>query len=274
MMAVATQFHFISGLPRAGATLLAAILKQNPRFHAGVGGPVAGMYSTLLDEMSGRNEYAMFISDAQRQRVLRGLFEQYYADVPADGVVFDTHRSWCSRLRPIKALFPGAKLIACVRDISWIVDSIERVVRANAFQPSPIFNYQSGGTVYSRCEALTTGDGMVAYAYNALREAFYGEDGDSLLLLQYETLVGHPRRAMQAVYEFLGEAAFEHEFTDIQFDMSEFDRHAGTPGLHTVRPAIRPEPRPSILPPDLMRRFDQEAFWTNPAVNLRQVRIV
>jgi sulfotransferase len=25
--------HFISGLPRSGSTLLAAILRQNPRFH-------------------------------------------------------------------------------------------------------------------------------------------------------------------------------------------------------------------------------------------------
>ncbi|AFC85610.1 sulfotransferase [Frateuria aurantia] len=273
-MAVAAQFHFISGLPRAGAALLTAILNQNPRFHAGVGGPVAGMYAALLDEMGGRNESAMLISDVQRERVLRGLFEQYYADAPAGGVVFDAHRSWCSRLRSIKTLFPGAKMIACVRDISWIVDSIERVVRVNAFQPSPSFNYPSGGTVYSRCEALTTGDGMVAHAYNALREAFYGEDSDSLLLLQYETLVEHPRQAMQAVYDFIGEAAFEHEFTDIQFDMSELDRHVGTPGLHRVHPTIRSRSRPSVLPPDLMHRFDQDAFWTNQAVNLRQVRIV
>jgi hypothetical protein len=26
--------HFISGLPRSGSTLLAAILRQNPHFHA------------------------------------------------------------------------------------------------------------------------------------------------------------------------------------------------------------------------------------------------
>jgi hypothetical protein len=35
-------FHFISGLPRAGSTLTAAILRQNPRFHAGMSSPVAG----------------------------------------------------------------------------------------------------------------------------------------------------------------------------------------------------------------------------------------
>ncbi|MBD9680249.1 sulfotransferase, partial [Pseudomonas sp. PDM18] len=34
------NFHFISGLPRSGSTLLSAILLQNPRFHAGMSSPV------------------------------------------------------------------------------------------------------------------------------------------------------------------------------------------------------------------------------------------
>ncbi|WP_442939260.1 sulfotransferase [Nostoc sp.] len=28
------KIHFISGLPRSGSTLLGALLRQNPRFHA------------------------------------------------------------------------------------------------------------------------------------------------------------------------------------------------------------------------------------------------
>ena len=50
--------HFISGLPRAGSTLLAALLKQNPRFHAHMSGPVATDLRRLLGAMSGRNEYS------------------------------------------------------------------------------------------------------------------------------------------------------------------------------------------------------------------------
>jgi len=34
--------HFISGLPRSGSTLLAALLRQNPRFHAAMTIPVRG----------------------------------------------------------------------------------------------------------------------------------------------------------------------------------------------------------------------------------------
>ena len=74
------SIHFISGLPRSGSTLLAALLRQNPRFEAGMSGPLAGLFGALLGEMSARNEFSVFIDDAKRERILRGLFGNFYGD--------------------------------------------------------------------------------------------------------------------------------------------------------------------------------------------------
>lgn len=68
------DIHFISGLPRSASTLLAGILRQNPRFHAGVTSPVGAMYLALETAMSRGNETAVCIDDAQRRAVLKGLF--------------------------------------------------------------------------------------------------------------------------------------------------------------------------------------------------------
>ena len=87
--------HFISGLPRSGSTLLAALLRQNPRFEAGMSGPLAGLFGALLGEMSARNEYSVFIDDAKRERILHGLFDNFYAECTAE-VIFDTNRGWCA----------------------------------------------------------------------------------------------------------------------------------------------------------------------------------
>jgi len=132
--------YFISGLPRSGSTLLAALLRQNPRFHAHMSGPMGSIFDALLGSMSGSNEFSLFISDEQRQRILRGAFTSFYADM-AKEVVFDTNRSWCGRLPALKTLFPDLKMIVCVRDIAWVIDSFERLIRKNAFQPSSIFNF-------------------------------------------------------------------------------------------------------------------------------------
>lgn len=267
------RLHFLSGLPRSGSTLLAAILRQNPRVQAEMSGPMAGLFAALLAEMSGKNEFSVFINDVQRQRILTGLFDTYYADCQAD-VVIDTSRAWCTRLPALSTLFPKSRVIACVRDVAWIIDSIERIVRKNALQPSSIFNYQSGGTVYTRVNGLAGPEGVVGFAYDALKEAFYGEQADRLLLVQYETLTTDPEKALAAVYAFLGEPRFAHDFTHISYDATAFDMKAGTPGLHTVRSTVKAIPRTTILPPDLFRRFANDAFWKDPQNNLRGVTVV
>ena len=267
------QFHFISGLPRSGSTLLSAILRQNPRFEAGMSGPVAGLVGTLLAEMSGRNEFSVFIDDDQRRRVIQGAVTNYYADRDEE-VIFDTSRAWCARMNVIAELFPQSKVIACVRHMPWVIDSIERLIQTNVFQPSSIFGYTAGGTVYTRADGVAKGDGMVGYAYNALKEAFFGAHADKLMLVQYETLVNDPGKALGAIYDFIGEPEFKHDFEYIEFDAEAFDKKAGTPGLHSVRPKVAAEDRQTVLPPDVFKRFENDAFWRNPEANVHKVRIV
>lgn len=266
--------HFISGLPRSGSTLLAALLRQNPRFHAHMSSPLAGMVDAVMGEMSDRNELAAFISDEQRRRVLRGLFANFYGEGFAADVVFDTSRRWCSKLPVLHELFPGFKIIACVRHVSWIVDSVERAVQRNALRPSFMFNYQTESTIYNRVEGVAFGEGILGYSYNALKEAFYGEHAQHMMLLQYETLVRDPAKAMAAVYDFVGEPPFQHDFGDVQFDVREFDEHIGMPGLHAVGREVAASERATVLPPDIFRRFENEAFWLNARANIRGVRVV
>lgn len=258
-----SKLHFISGLPRSGSTLLAALLRQNPRFQAGMSGPLAGLFGALLGQMSARNEYSVFIDDAKRERILRGLFDSFYADSSAE-VIFDTSRAWCSWMPAVDRLFPDAKVIACVRDVAWVVDSIEKLVQRNVFSPSSIFNYSAGGTVYTRANAVVATDGLVGGPYDALKQACYGAQRDRLLLVQYDSLTTDPAKTLHAIYEFIGEPQFDHDFGHVDYDVSEFDERAGTPGLHTVRGTVKAEPRETLLPPELFRRFANDSFWRDP----------
>src|SRR5579864_1921464 len=120
--------HFITGLPRAGSTLLAALLRQNPRFSAGMTRPVGSLFNSMLSATSQRNEGAVFIDDAQRERLLRACFAAYYADIHPKQVVFDTNRLWATKLPVLSTLFHKTKVICCVRNPAWVIDSIERLI--------------------------------------------------------------------------------------------------------------------------------------------------
>ena len=126
--------HFISGLPRSGSTLLAALLRQNPRFQAGMSGPLAGLFGALLGEMSARNEFSVFIDDAKRQRILHGLFDNFYADCAAE-VIFDTNRAWCAWMPAIAQAVSRCES-HCLRARSAVGDRQHRAVGpAQRLQP-------------------------------------------------------------------------------------------------------------------------------------------
>jgi sulfotransferase len=266
--------HFISGLPRSGSTLLAALLSQDPALHAGITSPVGGLYSALRREMSATNEGAVFIGDDQREAVLRGLFANYYHAIHAERTVIDTNRLWCAHLSSVAALFPRARVIACVRHVPWIIDSVESLIRRNVWQPSKIFEGDNGGTMWQRVDGMAGPAGLVGFAWNALKQAFFSNEADRMMLLTYKTLTTEPEFAMAEVYRFLGLMPFRHDFENVKFDVTEFDARLGTPGLHSVGRSVRCVERQTVLTPELWARFENDDFWRPPAPNPRGVKVV
>ncbi len=266
--------HFISGLPRSGSTLLAAILRQNPRFYAAMTSPVGAMYMALEGAMSRRNETAVFINETQRRDLLQGLFSNYYRGVEADRLVFDTNRMWCAKLPALTQLFPQARTICCVRSVAWIMDSIERLVRKNAFELSGLFGFEPGNTVFTRVNRVASSDGLVGFALDALKEGFFGEQARRMVLVEYEALAKAPLSTLRHLYTVLGEPHFEHDLDNVDYAADEFDMALGAPGLHTIRRKVEWVERQTVLPPEIFQRFENDAFWRRPDLNIRQVPII
>jgi sulfotransferase len=267
-------FHFISGLPRSGSTLLSSILKQNPRFHAGISSPIAALFSGLLGQVSAGSEWATQVSVSQRRALLRGLFDSYYAETKQE-VVFDTNRVWTARMPALLDLYPNAKVIACVRNVGWVMDSIERLYRANPFENSLLFaNEAERGTVFARVETLAQRTRLVGLAWSALKEAFYSEQGKAMLVVDYDLLTQRPRDVIPLIYKFIGEPVFEHDFNAVSMETPAFDEGLGLTGLHKVRPQVRFEPRSTILPPDLFEKYAALTFWRDTVGSRANVLMV
>jgi sulfotransferase len=238
--------------------------------------PVGSLVNALMRQMSQENETAVFIDDDQRLKILRACVDAFYDEIHHQKLVFDANRQWTAKLPTVARLFPKAKVICCVRGPAWVLDSLERLTRKNALEPSGIFKFDTGGTVYSRAEGLMSGAGMVGYALSALREAVYDDRRERLLLVRFETLTTEPAKVLNAIYEFIGEPAFDHDPAHVEqdFDALEFDARLGAVGLHTVGSKVQPRVRNSILPPDLFKKYDADAFWERPAEMPETVRVV
>src|SRR5208282_730731 len=258
---VSAKFHFISGLPRAGTTLLAAILRQNPCIHASIQSPVGQCVTALHRAMSGVNEAHWFITDEQRMRGLRALFTAYYADIKAD-IVFDTNRRWCANMSLILSLFPDAWVLCCVRDLIAVIDSIERLLQAHPLTLSTIIGLESGTTVFGRVKRLMDPAGLVGYALNAVQEAFYGPHNYRLLMINYDDLARFPGIILAKIHEKLELPTFEYTFDAIEQipGAALFDASIGTPGLHSLKKRVEYVPRTSLLPPAILNTLPKP-FW-------------
>jgi sulfotransferase len=260
------KIHFISGLPRSGSTLLSALLRQNPRFTAGVASPLATLFDAVLPPMSG-GEFGVFFDEESRLAMLRGLFDSYYGK-EARPVLFDSNRSWTGRTALLARLFPDARIVCCVREIGWIVNSVERMLAANPAQGSRLFNFQGGLSAYARAEALMHIDnGLIGLAWATLREAWFGPEARRLILVPYDHLAKEPHRTLRRLYQALDEEYFQHDTANVEFSTERYDDYLGMPGLHTVRSKVEHRELHPTIPPDIFFKYAQTQFWEKPEMN-------
>lgn len=227
--------------------------------------PVAGLMQSALEQIGAQSESHPLFDDERRRQLCRHLFDGYYYDKQDHKLIFDTNRLWSARLHQLVEMFDDFKVIACVRNPAWVLDSFERIYRRHAFDYSRLYGPGNRQTVYSRCETLIQANGVVGSAWTALKEAYYSEHSERLLIIDYDLLVQHPKRAMDLTHEFLSLKPFAYDFDNVEYAASEFDSHIGARDLHTVRRKVSYEPRRSILPPDLFQKYSEMAFWQDKA---------
>jgi len=237
--------------------------------------PMAALFAALQREMAGTSDFSVFFDDNRRSAILKGAFDAYYASKPGVSVIFDTNRTWTARASVLGSLYPDCRIICCVREVSAIIDSLERMLRKNPLQLSRIFNCQPGGTVYSRAEMLLNSEnGLIGSAWSALREAWFSEEARRLIVIDYERLASEPAAVLRKLYATLGEAWYAHDFDHAEYDEPDYDAHIGMPGLHKVRGKVSLEKRASTIPPDLIMKHAGLNFWTKPELNPKNVLIL
>lgn len=254
------KFFFISGLPRSGSTLLSGVLRQNPDFYADISSPMQGLIASTINVITG-SENNHLIDEDRRRQILRDLFEAYYK-VINNSTVFDTSRGWTAKTGLLKDLYPQTKIICCVRDLPWILDSFERITAKNSLYGATLTDDEARQTVTTRCDALmdVKKEGQVVKPYYFLEEGLL-LNPDMIFLMEYEGLCKDPEGTMRKIYEFIKRPYFDHDFDNVEYENEVFDRALNMKSLHTVRRKVTWEERRSILPKSVWDKYAGKEFW-------------
>jgi sulfotransferase len=233
---------FNSSLPRSGSTLLQSILAQNPRFHCS---PTSGLIELLYaarQNFTTLDEFKLQPQQEMKRAWLgfcRSGLDGFYEST-GKPVAVDKSRGWIHYLEWLNAFYPDAKVIVCVRDLRAIISSMEKLHRKNAHLHDPMENpaKMENLTVIQRTKHWFSNP-PVGLALNRLSDVLHRGPGSQLHFVRYEDLVENPAATLPAIYDYIGEELFPHEFSSIAQLLSENDALHGRYGDHQIHSDLK-----------------------------------
>lgn len=265
-------FYFMAGLPRSGSTVLSSILNQNPRFYSGPSSPVVPTMLALENSFANDELFLGYPKPQQAKKIIASVLPQYYGD-RKEPVIFDKNRSWTVRMNYIPGYFNITPKVICpVRGTAEILTSFIMMMRRNPYQVDGRINFIDEMLIKNnvpltddnRCEFLASPQGILGQSVNGLQKAFQDGFEEALHLVEYQDLINNPVETVNAIYEFLEEEPFEHDFNSLENINRENDsRVYGFADMHEVRPELRsvsanPE---DILSPEILKKCENTEFW-------------
>lgn len=265
-------YYFMAGLPRAGSTMLSAILNQNPRFYCGPSSPVVPTMLAIEQSLFKDELFAAYPKIEFGRSLVSSVLDQYYADVDKP-VVFEKNRSWPSRMEYIKGYFgiEHPKVLFPVRDVSDILASFVSMIRRNPHIVSERLNFidqslvQAGQPIndVTRCQAIA-GPGILGQSFDGLKKALSEGYRANIHFVEYKDLTTDPEGTMKKVYEFLGESYYHHDFKNLVNVHQENDAQVyGFPDMHAVRSTVKSvaEAPEDVLPAGVLDSIKDAEFW-------------
>ena len=246
------QLHFLSGVPRSGSTVLAAILNQNPATHVST---TSGLVHAL-DGLANTWHSAGLLNENDPSRIklaqtMRGMIDAFYEDTDKP-VVIDKSRGW-----PISQIMSAMtqvldrppKIIATVRSIPDCAASFVRIAK-----PANLDEFMDADQLMTHLRA----------AYISLQNGYIAAP-ENFLFVEYEDLVSNPKNELARIHEFLDLPYFDYDFNAIDGStVAEDDEQLhGTAGMHEVKPVL--EKQHNEDPRDVLKHyysaFCQPEFW-------------
>jgi len=258
------RFNFDCGLPRAGTTLLSALLDQHPDIHASVASPVCKIMQDTILTFSNTDGYT-HVDPEGSNYVLENIIQNYYRDNDSP-LIIDKSRLWPTEIPLIlKYIEPDPKILCAVREPLDIIASflwlIEDQPESN-FIDRYLLAVEAELTTYNRCKALMQPGGMIYDYLEFLKSAFWCEFDCFIMLIEYDDLTSNTEEILNSVLSFLDAPTYQFDLDNIKPKLKEDTDHLAI-GLHSVRQEVKKIDRSykDILPSNIIEEYKDMAFW-------------
>jgi len=256
--------HFISGLPRAGSTLIANILKQNPEIHGEAVTSLSSVFGSINSAWNTFEQNLEYDNNKSKKGVLESTLQGYYSHINKP-IIFDKDRNWISLIPQLEAVLDRkVKVIVCVRNPAEILSSFEKMKRDNPLYFSRSDSVlRESSSVSTRAYYYAGPDGSLGLAHRNLKDAITMGYLDRLLFIDYNRFCSTPKAQTKRIYDFFEIKHFDHDFENITQEEEYNDKAVGLPNLHKIKNTLDRTTLNCVeyLGLDLYEQYNREIFW-------------
>jgi sulfotransferase len=255
---------YVTGLPRAGSTLLCQLLAHHPQIYStGHSSPLSPTLNQLRHQLSD-NEFLLSQLDVDfelgYQRLVnayRGFINGWFAETDKTWVV-DKNRGWLNQLETVYQLDPDCHLLVCVRELGQIYGSIEAQHQKTLLLDFP--DHLANLSRYARADKLFAPEGVIGAPLKALESIQDIENSlqSRLYYVIFEHLISDPVAVMQGIYQWLGLPNAPIKPQNLSVKGHESDSYYRFKYRHQTKNRIQPivnHPIPARINAELSKNF-------------------
>jgi sulfotransferase len=238
------QFVAVTGLPRAGSTLLCQLLAQHPEIHCE--GHSSPLCNTLLGIRRMISDDSFFLSQ------LDNAFESSYGHLASamqgflrgwnqgctEKVVVDKNRAWLHAVELLLHIEPDARLIVCLRELGQIYGSIEAQHQRTIL--IDFIDHLADYDRFGRADMLFAKDKAIGAPLISLHAVLDlpKKVQERLYFVRFEDMLEKPSACMSHVYAWLGVTPHAIDPERLEIGIQESDSHYHMKYTHTQQARI------------------------------------
>jgi len=210
------KYFFLLGISRAGNTIFASIINQNPDIAV----TANSIVPTLLWNthcIKKEEEYLNFPDRMSVDSVLDNIIPSYYKNWKQKYIIDRSSWGMSDYFKLLKEHVKNEiKIIVLVRDVVEVLASFVKFSNENP----RFFLNKVGKTEEEKCDYLMrcNGDdvGQVYGQLSSIKNLIRDENKKYIHIIEYNELIDNPEKTIDGVYEFLGIPKFKHRLKNLQ----------------------------------------------------------
>jgi sulfotransferase len=263
---MSARFVGVTGLPRAGSTLLCQLLAQHPGVHCE--GHSSPLCNTLLGIRRMVSDDTFFLSQldtafessyAHLASAMQSFLRGWYHDCQ-ESVVVDKNRAWLHAVELLLHIEPDARLIVCLRELGQVYGSIEAQHQRTILVD--FIDHLADFDRFGRADMLFAKDKSIGAPLISLHAVpdLPKAAQERLYFLRFEDLMEQPTKCLSHVTAWLGLAPVEIDPNQLSIGVRESDSHYHMKYPHVRSTRIAP-PQRHLIPPRIQARIEESYAW-------------